>query len=251
MKDNKNVKIKVKIELLSPVQLASGKANVVIDSDAVHDEYGVPYFPAKRFKGLLYESAVEIMEMGELCGKTIICKNTINDLFGKNENSKEEMFIHDFVLPRYDEMRKAWEYLNRQFPGIIDKDAVLKEYTSVRYQTEIDNETGIAKKGSLRNMRVVDHVMIEPNFFPKVKDKKNTKKGNIPDEPKKLCFEGFIDGFKWNEDHIKAIAVAISNIRYAGAKRNRGFGHIKCSICSIKYGDKECLPNYSLDKILK
>lgn len=217
------MKIKVKIELLSPIQLASGKANVVIDSDATHDEYGVPYFPAKRFKGLLYESAIEIMEMGELCEKNIIDKNAIDDLFGKNENSKTEMFIHNFNLPRYDEMRKAWSYLQEQFPGIIDKDAVLKEYTSVRYQTKIDDNTGIAAETSLRNMRVV-----------------NTG----------LVFEGIIDLVGNIEDrHIQSIILAISNLRYAGAKRNRGFGHIKCTVQEI---DGSTMPEkYSLDKILE
>lgn len=225
MKDNKNVKIKVKIELLSPVQLASGKANIVIDSDAVHDEYGVPYFPAKRFKGLLYESAVEIMEMGELCGnEKIISKEAIEDLFGKNEDSKEEMFIHDFVLPRYDEMRKAWEYLNGQFPGIIDKDSVLKEYTSIRYQTKIDDKTGIADEGSLRNMRVVNEG---------------------------LAFEGTIELSGSIEDnHIQAVILALGNLKYAGSKRNRGFGQIKCTVSEID-GNNAIPEKYRLDKILE
>lgn len=220
------MKIKVKIELLSPIQLASGKANVVIDSDATHDEYGVPYFPAKRFKGLLYESAIEIMEMGELCKKNIIDKNAIDDLFGKNENSKTEMFIHNFNLPRYDEMRKAWAYLQKQFPGIIDRDAVLKEYTSVRYQTKIDDKTGIAAETSLRNMRVVNTGLVFEGIIEIVSDDNNIE-----------------------DNYIQAIILAISNLKYAGAKRNRGFGHIKCTVQEI---DGSIMPEkYRLDKILE
>ena len=58
--------IDVTIEVLSPIHLGSGQADVNIDSEIVHDAFGFPYFPAKRFKGLLYESALEIREMFEL-----------------------------------------------------------------------------------------------------------------------------------------------------------------------------------------
>lgn len=54
---------KVKIITKSPLQLGYGKAGIVIDTDVVHDRYGMPYFPAKRFKGLLYESALEMAEI--------------------------------------------------------------------------------------------------------------------------------------------------------------------------------------------
>ena len=59
-------KIDVTIKILSPIHLSSGQADVNIDSEIVRDAFGFPYFPAKRFKGLLYESAVEVLEMFEL-----------------------------------------------------------------------------------------------------------------------------------------------------------------------------------------
>lgn len=48
--------LQIEVTLFSPLQLGSGKADVILDSEAVHDRYGLPYFPGKRFKGLLYEA---------------------------------------------------------------------------------------------------------------------------------------------------------------------------------------------------
>ena len=54
------------IKALSPLHLGSGQADVNVDAEVIHDDAGLPYFPAKRFKGLLYESALEVAEMSEL-----------------------------------------------------------------------------------------------------------------------------------------------------------------------------------------
>lgn len=74
---------KIKIIAKSPLQLGYGRAGIVIDSDVVHDKYGMPYFPAKRFKGLLYESALEIAEIFD---EKIFTKKDIDKLFGQGED---------------------------------------------------------------------------------------------------------------------------------------------------------------------
>ena len=50
----------LRIEALSPLALTSGKADVTLDSTIVHDKYGIPLFPAKRLRGLLYLSLIHI-----------------------------------------------------------------------------------------------------------------------------------------------------------------------------------------------
>ncbi len=55
----------IQIETLSPLHLGSGQENIVLDADVVYDQYGMPYFPARRFRGLLYESAMEMEEMSQ------------------------------------------------------------------------------------------------------------------------------------------------------------------------------------------
>ena len=54
------MKIEITVTVVSPLHLGAGTADINVDADIVHDEYGLPYFPGRRFKGLLYESAVEV-----------------------------------------------------------------------------------------------------------------------------------------------------------------------------------------------
>ena len=69
---------------------------------------------------------------------------------------------------------------------------VLEEYTTVRFQTEIDKESGTARDNSLHNMQA-------------------TLTGG-------------------EARHAEALALACANLRTAGLKRNRGFGKIRCTL---------------------
>ena len=56
------------IKLLSPTMLMSGQGDVNTDSTIVHDRYGIPFISAKRVRGVLYESALEVAEMMDAAG---------------------------------------------------------------------------------------------------------------------------------------------------------------------------------------
>lgn len=57
--------MKIKIELLSDLCTCSGETyNSMVDMDVVYDENGIPYIPAKRLKGCIRESALEMQELG-------------------------------------------------------------------------------------------------------------------------------------------------------------------------------------------
>ena len=57
--------MKLKIELLSDLCTYSGDTfNSVVDTDVVYDQYGLPYIPAKRLKGCIRESCMELAELG-------------------------------------------------------------------------------------------------------------------------------------------------------------------------------------------
>lgn len=201
-------KMTIKIELLSPLQLSSGREDIIHDSDAVHDSYGVPYFPGKRLKGLLYESALELVEMGAKFNK-----RDIDILFGNIGETR--IRIDNFYLKGSTEaedaedaekIRSSWSYLENKYPEIFNTENVWQSYTEVRHQTKIDEATGTAEDKSLRNMRVV-------------------QKG------KRLAFIGDIyllaGANRINDDEI-IVEQALLNLRFAGSKRNRGFGRIKC-----------------------
>lgn len=196
-------KMTIKIELLSPLQLSSGREDIIHDSDAVHDSYGVPYFPGKRLKGLLYESALELVEMGAKFNK-----RDIDILFGNIGETR--IRIDNFYLKGSTEAEDAekihssWSYLENKYPEIFNTENVWQSYTEVRHQTKIDEATGTAEDESLRNMRVVQ---------------------------KGLAFVGDIyllsSANRINDDE-SIVEQALLNLRFAGSKRNRGFGRIKC-----------------------
>ncbi|WP_296902872.1 RAMP superfamily CRISPR-associated protein [uncultured Megasphaera sp.] len=193
---------KVQIKTESPLCLNSGKADVNIDTDIVHDAFGLPYFPGKRLRGLLYESAVEVVEMAELCQKSFVTRRTVEELFHRCADSTVELIIPDFQLEDYPEMAAEWQYLQKAYGDLIRPESVLETYASIRFQTALD-EDGIAKETSLRNIRVLD----------------------AP-----LTFVGKIQVNGGEEKHFQALALALANLRRAGMNRNRGFGRICCSM---------------------
>lgn len=203
--------LNVKISLLSPLLLGNGGGSVYLDTDTCYDKYGQPYFPGKRFRGLLLESALELAEMG-----AEFTEEQIRTLFGAN-TEQELLRIENFYPARSEEYQKScaeWEYLKEEFPGLFTKEKVLDSYTKIYYQTAVDSsleeETGCAKgvaqEGSLRNLRAVNAGV---SFYGKI---------TILEKNKKL--EG---------DYAKLLQEALLNLRFAGAKRNRGFGNILCS----------------------
>lgn len=70
---------KISITLLSDTCISDGERyNSYIDNDICYDKYGLPYIPAKRIKGCLRESAMEVNDMGG--------KIDIDSLFGKTDS---------------------------------------------------------------------------------------------------------------------------------------------------------------------
>lgn len=193
---------KIEIEVLSPLHLGSGRADIVIDAEVVHDKYGLPYFPAKRLKGLLFESAVEMAEISREKWFTV---DEVKQLFGQENADQSAFTIENFYLENYASIKEDWKYLNSKYHGIFTREEVLETYTDLRYMTSIDKETGTTKDGSLHNMRIVDA-------------------GTV--------FKGMISLNDESPKNKLIIEYALKNLRFAGAKRNRGCGAIVCKFNS-------------------
>lgn len=196
-------KATVYVKALSPLHLGSGQADVNVDAEVIHDDVGLPYFPAKRFKGLLYESALEVAEMAELSGLNLLKKAEIDSLFQRGCAGEAQLIVPNLYLEDQAAMHESWAYLEKAFPALFQPSDVLESYTSLRYQTKIDRETGTAADTSLHNMRVVDAGLVF--------------KGEI----------AIIDG---NRRDWEIFALALRNLSEAGLKRTRGFGHITCTM---------------------
>ena len=198
----------VTIKILSPIHLGSGQADVTVDSEIIHDEYGFPYFPAKRFKGLLYESAVEVFEMFELANIDTKNISTPEKIFHRNSDDKGQVEKVQLIVPNfyikpveeYEKICAEWKYLMKKYVEYFDPADILNAYTTIRYQTKL--EDGITADGSLRNIRVL----------------------NAGEE-----FFGKVELLNADECDKKWIALALKNLNCAGGKRNRGFGRIECT----------------------
>lgn len=209
----------IQIETLSPLHLGSGQENIVLDADVVYDQYGMPYFPARRFRGLLYESAMEMEEMSQ--ADPIISHSRLVALFGHQDETASQLRISNFYLGKpdqpgntYEQLCQQWQYLQAAYPGIFTGEDILAEYTDMRYQTAIDFDSGTILEGSLHNMRVVWE---GTTFF------------------------GTVEMESENPDNDLIFLLALKNLCHAGAKRNRGLGRIRCSIIGQEQGHMQNL----------
>lgn len=195
-----NDPISIYVKTFSPLHLGSGGADIHVDTDVVQDDVGLPYFPAKRLKGLLYESGLEVSEMA---GGRLIAKEKLDTLFQRGRGGVQQLVISNLYLENYDVLHADLLYLQKNFPSVFRPAYVLDQYASVRYQTAINPETGVAQENSLRNMRVLDAG---------------------------LTFVGEIRILGGEKDCLRTLALAVRNLSQCGGKRTRGFGQIACTL---------------------
>ena len=81
-------KYTVEIELLSPLHLGSGHQDVIVDAEVIRDRWGMPCFPGKRLKGLLYESALEMAEISQEKWFTVA---DVKNLFAQKQENKKRL----------------------------------------------------------------------------------------------------------------------------------------------------------------
>ena len=193
------------IKLLSPTMLMSGQGDVNTDSTIVHDRYGIPFIPAKRVRGVLYESALEVAEMMKAAGMGTFTIDDVKSLFNRLESAEDNprMSISNLKIADYDVVASELASLEEKHPTVFTKERVLEEYTSMRYYTSIDKETGSTVEGTLHNSRVLN---------------------------RGLTFIGKIDVVDMTDTEGFILSCAVRNLTGIGGKRNRGFGQVECTI---------------------
>ena len=198
------------IKLLSPTMLMSGQGDVNTDSTIIHDRYGIPYIPAKRVRGVLYESAIEVAEMMELSKLDAFTIEDVNILFNRSTDNQlvednPKLAISNLTIADYDTVANDIAELqsDKNLKKIFTKDRILGEYTSMRYYTSIVKNSGTAREGTLHNSRVLN---------------------------RNLEFKGHITIDDMTDTERLILSCAVRNLTGIGGKRNRGFGRIECTI---------------------
>ncbi len=147
--------MKIKMELLSDAIPGSGEGTAgLVDTDIAHDEFGLPFIPAKRIKGILRESARDLEDVN------ILPQGRIEELFGKRGEKIGTAFkISDGHLEDHSELRQFLQFCSKtkdkDLSRIFNREAVLSFYTYTRSQTSIDAEKGTAQNDTLRTFRVL------------------------------------------------------------------------------------------------
>lgn len=190
--------------------LMSGQGDVNTDSTIIHDRYGIPYIPAKRVRGVLYESALEVAEMMELSKLDAFTIEDVNILFNRSTDDQlvednPKLAISNLTIADYDTVANDIAALqsDKNLNKIFTKDRILGEYTSMRYYTSIVKKSGTAREGTLHNSRVLN---------------------------RNLEFKGHITIDDMTDTERLILSCAVRNLTGIGGKRNRGFGRIECTI---------------------
>lgn len=198
----------VKIELLSETILGSGESVAgYIDLDVLHDELGLPFLKGKTLKGRLREEAENIVRLQS----KVFNEDQVNKLFGINDSEEETILaLSDCTVS--DNVKKALKCSG------LDANEVLNSLTDIRSFTAIDDD-GIAKDGSLRQIRVIN------------KRLKLTSKVNFRDEI--------------SNDDLTLFGLSVLSLNHIGLMCSRGKGKVKCTLIR----DNEDITNMIIDNL--
>jgi len=195
---------KLKIKLLSDTTFGRGDGVAgLIDQEVEHDKYGFPYLRGRTLKGLLSEECDNLINVLPDESQKNYWENIACKLFGIPGSKLETiaaMHVGDACLP--DDLRQVVVY-EIDSEQLTNQD-VLSSLTTIRRQTAINHENGVAEKGSLRSFRVV------------------IRKLEFQAE---LLFEN-----QPNEGMLSLLSVGTLALRRLGSGRNRGRGHVCCSL---------------------
>jgi hypothetical protein len=178
-----------------------------IDREIEHDRYGFPFLRGRTLKGLLAESAENVVFALEKQGKTG-WRPVKESLFGRPGRGGEEqglLQVGDATLP---ESLKQLVLSEKSL--YYTRENVLETLTGIRRQTAI-NPDGGSNTGSLRAMRVVlKGVVLHATltFAP--------------------AFERLEEGQR--NERLAVLAATVLDFRRAGTGRNRGRGSLKADL---------------------
>lgn len=202
----------LKINCKTAVSPSSGESwGGVIDTDIVYDELGIPFIPARRIKGILRESAVDVcraLQMSQVAVKHS-SETDVEKLFGKpGQDSSCELIIDNAMLLNYEKIFPDLKMLKEKTTGLATTEQVLGLFTGVRAQTAVANPyyhsgqpEGIALDHSLRMQRVLNRSLV---FQSRIELKKN--------------------------EYLPLLALAVRVSRRLGLNRNRGFGVVEMEL---------------------
>lgn len=191
--------MKLSVRLESYALCGSGEGAGLIDSDVVHDSQGIPYLPGKRFKGLLRESALEVLEMLGMASMDPVAHIFGNDGFRPGVLKTPNLYPHGYDASWAEALSALYMAVENR---LVTPASMLTEFTAIRQQTAIEAD-GVAKDASLRTSR-----MLKPGY----------------------TFEAELSVAAATPSISALLWLTARNLRRFGTYRNRGQGTISCTL---------------------
>ncbi|MEA5519001.1 RAMP superfamily CRISPR-associated protein [Limnoraphis robusta] len=214
----------LKIKLLSDTTFGRGDGVAgLVDQEVEHDRYGFPYLRGRTLKGLLSEECDNLIAVLPDDNQRHHWQGVADCLFGKPGSTLEsqaKIHVGDACLPgdlrhaiaaqldREQERQK-----NGHKPNLTSTD-IRESLTTIRRQTAINPENGTPTEHSLRSARVILR--------------------ELPFESKLLFETELNKDSEDDEDMLALLAVGTLALRRMGSGRNRGRGHVQCSLHDSK-----------------
>lgn len=212
----------LKIKLWSDTTFGRGDGVAgLVDQEVEHDRYGFPYLRGRTLKGLLTEECDNLIAVLPDDTQRQHWQEVANRLFGvpgSTLDTQAKIHVGDACLPsdlrnaigkqldsEQDRKRRDSKYK----PNLTETD-ILESITTIRRQTAIDPEDGAPSEHSLRSARVI---LRELPFESKLLFETELNKGSDDDK-----------------DMLALMAVGTLALRRIGSGRNRGRGHVQCSL---------------------
>jgi CRISPR/Cas system CSM-associated protein Csm3 (group 7 of RAMP superfamily) len=194
----------IHIQLISETTFGRGDGLAgLIDQEIEQDTDGMPYVRGRTLKGLLCEEADNLIATLPGDAPQAHWLDVADRLYGKpgsHLDAQSLMHVGDACLPELFRQAVSASVSATQ----ITQAEVLNALTTVRCQTAIEENLGIADEGSLRTFRVI---LRGQTFFA------NLMFAQKP-EPEMLTL----------------LKLSTLSLRRAGSGRNRGRGHVRCRL---------------------
>lgn len=210
------------ITLLSDTTFGRGDGVAgLVDQEVEHDRYGFPYLRGRTLKGLLSEECDNLVDVLPDDSQRQHWQKISNELFGvpgSTLDTQGKIHLEDACLPndlrteiaaQIDSEEKEKQRNNKYKPNLTPTD-ILESLTTIRRQTAINTETGISADHSLRSARIILRELIFESSI--------------------LFKTGLDENSEDDQDMLALLTVGTLALRRIGSGRNRGKGHVKCSL---------------------
>jgi len=189
----------LQIELKSRLCAGSGFGSAgYADRDVVFDEYGLPYLPGRRLKGLLREALWETFALGVF--SDLLDPDTVFGYAGAKRSA--DVDIGDARLKDADTLR-AWLKLR---PPQVTVPDVQDYYTEIIRQTKMDSATGSPEEDTLRATRVLRPRL---KFTAEIRCSGNPNRFRV------------------------SLERAAQGLQFMGVGRTRGWGWVRCTLREV------------------